>query len=90
VNAHDPTDAGFVPDVSISYGHLTDAPVTGGGAEEDPDRRSALYLARSGAAEDCGYPPRCVVGPRRVVGAYAFNNGVDRPRRFEVSIAQWR
>ena len=78
MNAHEPTEPGFVPNVSISYGHLTDASVTSGGAEEDPDRRSALYLARSGAADDCGYPRRCVVGPRRVVSAYALNNGADR------------
>ncbi|WP_437653680.1 RHS repeat-associated core domain-containing protein [Sorangium sp. So ce1182] len=90
MNAHDPTEPGFVPNVSISYGHLSDAPVTSEGAAEDPTRRSALYLARSSAADDCGYPRRCVVGPRRVVSAYAFNNGADRPRRFEVSYRDGR
>lgn len=90
MNAHEPTEPGFVPNVSISYGHLTDAPVTSGGAEEDPDRRSALYVARSGAADDCGYPRRCVVGPRRVVSAYALNNGADRARRFEVGYRDGR
>ncbi|MDC0679024.1 RHS repeat-associated core domain-containing protein [Sorangium atrum] len=90
MNAHEPTEPGFVPNVSISYGHLTDAPVTSGGAEEDPDRRSALYVARSGAADDCGYPRRCVVGPRRVVSAYALNNGGDRARRFEVGYRDGR
>ncbi|KYF94662.1 hypothetical protein BE20_05930 [Sorangium cellulosum] len=70
--------------MSISYGHMTDASVTNEGVAEDPARRSALYLARSGTPEDCGYPRRCVVGPRRVVSAYALNNGADRPRRFEV------
>ncbi|WP_437485325.1 RHS repeat-associated core domain-containing protein [Sorangium sp. So ce1014] len=91
MNAHDPTEPDFVPNVSISYGHLTDASVTSGGAaEEDPDRRSALYLARSGAADDCGYPRRCIVGPRRVVSGYALNNGADRPRRFEFSYRDGR
>ncbi|AUX49123.1 uncharacterized protein SOCE26_106680 [Sorangium cellulosum] len=90
MNAHDPTEPDFVPNVSISYGHLTDAPVTTEGGEEDPARRSALYLARSAAADDCGYPRRCVVGPRRVVSAYALNRGVDRPRRFEVGYRDGR
>ncbi|WP_437815115.1 RHS repeat-associated core domain-containing protein [Sorangium sp. So ce1078] len=90
MNAREPTEPDFVPNVSISYGHLTDASVTNGGAEDDSDRRSALYLARSGAADDCGYPRRCVVGPRRVVSAYALNNGADRPRRFEVSYRDGR
>ncbi|CAN97847.1 hypothetical carbohydrate-binding protein, Rhs family [Sorangium cellulosum So ce56] len=89
MNAHEPAEPGFVPNVSISYGHLTDAPFTSGGAE-DPDRRSALYVARSGAADDCGYPRRCVVGPRRVVSAYALNNGADRARRFEVGYRDGR
>ncbi|XYH93819.1 RHS repeat-associated core domain-containing protein [Sorangium sp. So ce1128] len=90
MNAHDPTEPAFVPNVSISYGHLTDASVASGDAAEDPARESALYLARSSAADDCGYPRRCVVGPRRVVSAYAFNNGADRPRRFEVSYRDGR
>ncbi|WP_437565852.1 RHS repeat-associated core domain-containing protein [Sorangium sp. So ce542] len=90
MNAHDPTEPGFVPNVSISYGHLTDASVATGDEAEDPARASPLYLARSGAADDCGYPRRCVVGPRRVVSAYALNNGADRPRRFEVSYRDGR
>ncbi|MGK3969858.1 RHS repeat-associated core domain-containing protein [Sorangium sp. So ce118] len=90
MNAHEPTEPGFVPNVSISYGHLTGASVASEGAEEDSTRRSALYLARSAAAEDCGYPRRCVVGPRRVVSAYALNNGADRPRRFEVGYRDGR
>ncbi|XXT24117.1 SpvB/TcaC N-terminal domain-containing protein [Sorangium sp. So ce429] len=90
MNAHEPTEPGFVPNVSISYGHLTDASVTSGDAAEDPARGSPLYLPRSGAADDCGYPRRCAVGPRRVVSAYALNNGADRPRRFEVSYRDGR
>ncbi|WP_437605689.1 RHS repeat-associated core domain-containing protein [Sorangium sp. So ce834] len=90
MNAHDPTEPDFVPNVSISYGHMTDASVTNEGVAEDPARRSALYLARSGTPDDCGYPRRCVVGPRRVVSAYALNNGADRPRRFEVGYRDGR
>ncbi|WP_434046055.1 MULTISPECIES: RHS repeat-associated core domain-containing protein [Sorangium] len=90
MNAHDPTEPGFVPNVSISYGHLTDAPVATGDGTGDPARESPLYLARSGAADDCGYPRRCVVGPRRVVSAYTLNNGADRPRRFEVGYRDGR
>ncbi|WP_437811151.1 RHS repeat-associated core domain-containing protein [Sorangium sp. So ce1078] len=90
MNAHDPTEPSFVPNVSISYGHLTDASVATGDRAEDPGRESPLYLARSGAADDCGYPRRCVVGPRRVVSACALNNGADRPRRFEVSYRDGR
>src|SRR5262245_13448249 len=73
MNAHDPTDPGFVPNVSISYGHLTN------GADE-----SALYLSHAGAANDCAYPRACAVGPRRVVSAYATNNGADSLRHFGV------
>ncbi|WP_437829842.1 RHS repeat-associated core domain-containing protein [Sorangium sp. So ce1153] len=90
MNAHEPTEPGFVPNVSISYGHLTDASAATGDRAEDPARGSPLYLARSGAADDCGYPRRCAVGPRRVVSAYALNNGADRPRRFEVSYRDGR
>ncbi|WP_437685624.1 RHS repeat-associated core domain-containing protein [Sorangium sp. So ce176] len=89
MNAREPTEPGFVPNVSISYGHLTDAAAAGDSAE-DPAREGPLYLARSGAADDCGHPRRCVVGPRRVVSAYALNNGADRQRRFEVSYRDGR
>ncbi|KYF61036.1 type IV secretion protein Rhs [Sorangium cellulosum] len=84
MNAHEPTDAGFVPNVSVSYGHLIDASITNDTAAESPERESMLYLSRDDAANECAYPRRCAVGPRRVVRAYAINNGADRPRRFEV------
>ncbi|WP_437731191.1 RHS repeat-associated core domain-containing protein [Sorangium sp. So ce1335] len=92
MNAHEPTEPAFVPNVSISYGHLTDASVAAGedDSAEDPARERPLYLARSGAADDCVYPRRCVVGPRRVVSAYALNNGADRPRRLEVGYRDGR
>ncbi|WP_437727730.1 RHS repeat-associated core domain-containing protein [Sorangium sp. So ce861] len=84
MNAHEPSDPGFVPNVSISYGHLTDASITNGTAEGAPERESMLYVSRDDATNACEYPRRCAVGPRRVVSGYALNNGADRPRRFEV------
>ncbi|XXY14180.1 RHS repeat-associated core domain-containing protein [Sorangium sp. So ce216] len=84
MNAHEPSEAGFVPNVSVSYGHLTDGAITNDIATGAPERESLLYLSRDDAANGCAYPRRCAVGPRRVVSAYALNNGADRARRFEV------
>jgi RHS repeat-associated protein len=84
MNAHDPEDEGFVPNVSILYGHLIDASITNGLAADDPAMKSALYLSRSDPANDCIYPRRCAVGPRRVVSGYELNDGADGVRRFEV------
>ncbi|XXX72068.1 RHS repeat-associated core domain-containing protein [Sorangium sp. So ce134] len=84
MNAHEPSEAGFVPNVSFSYGHLTDASITKDTAAGAPERESMLYVSRDDAANGCDYPRRCAVGPRRVVSGYAVNNGADRPRRFEV------
>src|SRR4051812_5851499 len=84
MNAHDPTDPGFVPNVSVSYGHLTDAWITRGADANDPARESDLYLSHADAANDCTYPRTCAVGPRRVVSAYATNNGADSLRHFSV------
>ncbi|XXY20357.1 RHS repeat-associated core domain-containing protein [Sorangium sp. So ce216] len=84
MNAHEPGEAGFVPNVSIAYGHLTDASVTNDLGAGEPERGGLLYVARDDAANGCDYPRRCAVGPRRVVRGYALNNGADRPRRFEV------
>jgi hypothetical protein len=77
-------DAGFVPNVSVSYGHLSDRSVTEALSEGDPARDQALSLARSDAANGCDPPRSCAVGPRRAVSGYALNNGADRPRRFAV------
>ncbi len=84
MNAHEPTDPGFVPDVRISYGHLTDAWMTSGAVAGDPAREGSLYLSHADAANDCAYPSSCAVGPRRVVSAYTLNNGADGERRFGV------
>ncbi len=48
--AHDPGDPAFVPNVHISYGHLTDASITDDLAAEDPALVSHSYLSRSDAA----------------------------------------
>ncbi|WP_437729520.1 RHS repeat-associated core domain-containing protein [Sorangium sp. So ce861] len=84
MNAHEPSEAGFVPNVSVTYGHLTDASITNDTTAEAAERESMLYVSRDDAANACDYPRRCAVGPRRVVRGYALNNGADRPRRFEV------
>jgi len=73
MSAHDREDPGFVPNVSISYGHLTDVWITRGEEPGDPAREKDLYLSRSDATNECIYPRRCVVRPRRVVSAYALN-----------------
>jgi hypothetical protein len=82
MNAHDPDDPAFVPNVHISYGHMIDGSITDGIAAGDPKRASYGYLARADAANDCAYPRRCAVGPRRLVTAYETNNGADGARRF--------
>jgi RHS repeat-associated protein len=84
MNAHEPEDDGFVPNVSISYGHMTDPSITSGLEAADPAMESALYLSRSDPANDCNYPRRCAVGPRRVVSGYELNDGADGVRRFQV------
>ncbi|HLM75219.1 MAG TPA: hypothetical protein VK459_21055, partial [Polyangiaceae bacterium] len=84
MNEHDPEDEGFVPNVSIAYGHLTDPSITNGLAAEDPTMESALYLSRSDPTDDCSYPRRCAMGPRRVVREYAVNDGSGGVRRFSV------
>jgi RHS repeat-associated protein len=82
MNAHDPDDAAFVPNVHISYGHMIDGSITDGIAAGDPKLASYSYLARADSANDCAYPRRCAVGPRRLVTAYETNNGADGARRF--------
>ncbi|MEO7330217.1 MAG: type IV secretion protein Rhs, partial [Minicystis sp.] len=82
MNAHDPEDPSFVPNVALSYGHLIDPAITAGLGLGDPARQGALYLSRDDAANDCAYPKRCAVGSRRVVSAYATNNGADGLRHF--------
>ena len=84
MNDHDPTDPGFTPDVSFSYGHLTDASITNGTPAGDPALEGDLYLSHADATNGCAYPHVCAVGPRRVVSAYTTNNGADSVRHFGV------
>lgn len=80
-NARAPGDAKFVPDVSISYGHLVDRFITDGGASA-PEKY--LYLSRSDKTNTCEYPRRCAVGARRVVAKYETNNGADVKHVFDL------
>jgi RHS repeat-associated protein len=82
LNAHDPDEPAFVPNVHLSYGHLTDASITEDIPAGDPSLASALYLAHSDLENPCAYPRRCAVGSRRVVRAYETNTGADGLRRF--------
>ncbi|MFO0756888.1 MAG: FG-GAP-like repeat-containing protein [Byssovorax sp.] len=84
LNAHDPEDQGFVPNVAISYGHLDDPSVTAGLDPADPAREGMLYLSHADADNGCDYPRACAVGARRAVAGYALNNGADGERRFSV------
>ncbi|MFO0755161.1 MAG: FG-GAP-like repeat-containing protein [Byssovorax sp.] len=82
LNAHDPDDKGFVPNVAITYGHLGDWAMTEGLDPADPAREGMLYLSRADASNDCDYPRSCAVGPFRVASGYTLNNGSDGERRF--------
>jgi RHS repeat-associated protein len=84
MNAHDPTDPGFVPNVSISYGHLTDASITNATAAGDPALEGDAYLAHADPGNGCAYPIACAVGARRQVTGYTLNNGADGARHFAV------
>jgi RHS repeat-associated protein len=84
MNARDPDEPGHVANVSLSYGHLVDGSITNSVASQDPALEEALYLSHAEPANDCVYPRRCVVGPRRVVSGYSENDGSDGARRFAV------
>ncbi len=82
MNAHDPADPGFTPNVSITYGHLTDGSITNGTPAGDPKLEGYTYLAHADPANGCAYPRTCAVGSHRVVTGYATNNGADGQRHF--------
>ena len=94
MNAHDPGDAGYLPDVQIAYDALVDRARTtqhAAGAPGIPIPEQRTYLPLDQADESqCAYPVRCVVGPRRVVSGYTLNNGADQPRRFQVAYRHGR
>ena len=84
MNAHDPTDPGFLPNVSILYGHLTDTSITKGTPAGDPALEGDPYLSHADPTNGCAYPRSCAVGSHRVVTGYLTNNGADGARRFSV------
>ena len=84
MNAHDPTDPGFLPNVTIFYDHLTDASITKGTPAGDPALEGYAYLSHADATNGCAYPRSCAVGSHRVVTGYVTNNGADGARRFSV------
>ncbi|MBK8252064.1 MAG: VCBS repeat-containing protein [Polyangiaceae bacterium] len=83
-NPHDPTDPEYVPDVAISYGHLTDPSITTNTDSGALSNQSALYFSRWDKANECTYPRRCTVGARRVVSGYRLSDGVDGERRYSL------
>jgi hypothetical protein len=78
MNDHDPDEPDFVPNVSITYGHLTDESKTKG----QPAKETDFYISRSDPANGCAYPRHCAVGSRRVVREYALNDGQGGQHRF--------
>ena len=84
MNAHDPTDPGFVPNATVSYGHMTDASITNGTAAGSPALEGDTYLSHADPTNGCAYPMTCAVGSRRLVTAYTTNNGADVPRHHRV------
>jgi len=91
MNAHDPGDERFLPNIQISYGHLTDLATATADIPSAPAPETRIYLPLDHASEDeCTYPVRCVVGPRRVVSGYILNNGADQPRHLQVAYRNGR
>ena len=88
MNAHDPSDAGYTPNVRIAYDTLVDRARTTeifASVPGIPTTEERTYLALDHADKsECDYPVRCVVGPRTVVSGYEINNGADMPRQFQV------
>ena len=82
LNKHDPDEPEFIPNVSISYGTLTDAWITNGEQANDPNKESHFYLSHVDPTNDCTYPRRCAVGAKHVVREYATNDGQGGQRRF--------
>ena len=78
MNDHDEDDPAFVPNVSITYAHLTDESKTNG----QPASASSFYVSKDDPANGCAYPRHCAVGPTRVVREYALNDGQGGQRRY--------
>ena len=85
MNASDPTEPGFVPNLAIRYGNLVDTLIQQGIAPGSLLEDEARYVSRwSYQSNPCEYPQRCVVGPLRVVAGYGINDGNNEERRFDV------
>ncbi|APR85499.1 Rhs family protein [Minicystis rosea] len=84
MNPLDSTDAGFEPTVTIQYGSLVDLARTQNIPDTWLQYENMTYLPRFDAGNDCAFPRSCVVGARRVVSKYTFNNGANVPRTFFV------
>ncbi|HSX97456.1 MAG TPA: VCBS repeat-containing protein, partial [Streptomyces sp.] len=82
LRAYDPNEPNFRPTIAIHYGHLIDFERTTGAPAHIP-RETWPYLAfPDGPEDECAYPIRCVVGPRRVVQSYTVDAGVTETRGF--------
>ncbi|WP_437570485.1 RHS repeat-associated core domain-containing protein [Sorangium sp. So ce542] len=85
----DPEDPGFLPNVTITYSHLS-SPHASDGLSPLPDEQKIYNPMENAAKEECAYPLRCALGPRAVVSGYTLNNGANAERRFEVAYRNGR
>jgi RHS repeat-associated protein len=90
LNALDPGDTGFLPNVTISYGNLVDSSITQGQLASSAEAEDKTYLSRFEPSNDCDYPRACVVGAQRVVAGYQLNNGANEARSFSVQYRDGR
>ncbi|MDI1447300.1 RHS repeat-associated core domain-containing protein [Polyangium sp. 6x1] len=72
------------PNVAISYGTLVDESVAINAPAGSFVHDAFPYVSRYDEGNECEYPVRCVVGPRRVVTGYEIDTGAAKPRRFGV------
>jgi RHS repeat-associated protein len=72
----------LVPNVAVTYDHLTDGSITNDVPSGSNARELFTYVSRQDPARTCDYPVHCAVGPRRVVQGYELNNGADKLRHF--------
>ncbi|XXY17780.1 RHS repeat-associated core domain-containing protein [Sorangium sp. So ce216] len=89
MNSLDPDDPGFLPNVTITYSHLS-SPHSGDGSSPLPDEQKIYNPMENAVEEECAYPLRCALGPRAVVSGYTLNNGANVERRFEVAYRNGR
>ncbi|KYF59822.1 hypothetical protein BE04_50915 [Sorangium cellulosum] len=85
----DPDDPGFLPNVTITYSHLS-SPHASDGLSPLPDEQKIYNPMENAVKEECAYPLRCALGPRAVVSGYTLNNGANAERRYEVAYRNGR